>query len=311
MLLWQVFSQILLPLLALIGLGWILDRVCRLDLTTLVRLNLLLVVPAFIFHQVVTSSLRAGFALRVMAFTLSVVASMYLAGLLIGKIRGDSPQQIRGLQLATMFFNSGNYGVPLMTLAHPATGPILQVFVVLTQNVTLFTLGLTLTSGPRGTLRNALLPILKQPSIWAVSAALLVRILEIPVTSWRWFWVPVDYLHNALVGLALVTLGAQLSQTRPPRSFSRLSWALGIRLLGGPLAALCLARLFHFHGEQAAILILSASFPTAVNTALLAHEFDADAEFATAAVFYSTLLSLGSVSLLILALRIPGIQGLL
>jgi hypothetical protein len=30
-----------------------------------------------------------------------------------------------------MFYNSGNYGVPLMTLAFPATGPLLQVFVVL------------------------------------------------------------------------------------------------------------------------------------------------------------------------------------
>ena len=153
------------------------------------------------------------------------------------------------------------------------------------------------------------MPILKQPSIWAVSAALLVRITEVPVTSWRWFWVPVDYLHNALVGLALVTLGAQLSQTRPPENFSRLTWALLLRLLGGP--AIALVRLFDFHGEQAAILILSTSFPTAVNTALLAHEFDADAGFATAAVFYSTVLSLLSVSLLIVLLRLPGVLNFL
>ncbi len=309
MLLWQVFSQILLPILALIGLGWVLDRVCQLDLTTLVKLNIFLVVPAFIFHQVVTSSLGAAFALRVMGFTLAVMAAMFLASWLIGKFRRDPPQQIRSLQLATMFFNSGNFGVPLMALAYPATGPILQVFVVLTQNVTLFTLGLALTSGPQTSLRNALIPILKQPSIWAVSAALVVRMTDLPVTSWRWFWVPVDYLHNALVGLALVTLGAQLSQTRPPKSFSRLSWALVLRLLGGPLAALALTSLLHFHGEEAAILVLSASFPTAVNTALLAYEFQADAGFATAAVFYSTLLSLLSVSLLIVLLRLPQIQA--
>jgi predicted permease len=309
--LWQVFSQILLPILALIGLGWVLDRVCQLDLTTLVKLNIFLVVPAFIFHQVVTSSLGASFALRVMGFTLAVVAAMFLGSWCIGKLRRDTPPQIRSLQLATMFFNSGNFGVPLMALAYPAMGPILQVFVVLTQNVTLFTLGLALTSGPQTSLRKALMPILKQPSIWAVSAALMVRITEVPVTSWRWFWVPVDYLHNALVGLALVTLGAQLSQTRPPENFSRLTWALLLRLLGGPAIALLIVRLFDFHGEQAAILILSTSFPTAVNTALLAHEFDADAGFATAAVFYSTVLSLLSVSLLIVLLRLPGVLNFL
>jgi malate permease and related proteins len=48
---------------------------------------------------------------------------------------------------------------------------------------------------------------------------------------------------------------------------------------------------------------VSASFPTAVNTALLAHEFNADSQFAAAAVFYSTLLSMLTVTLLIALLH--------
>ena len=42
MLLWTVFTQVLLPILVLFGLGWLLDRRARLDITTLVKLNIYL-----------------------------------------------------------------------------------------------------------------------------------------------------------------------------------------------------------------------------------------------------------------------------
>lgn len=50
-------------------------------------------------------------------------------------------------------------------------------------------------------------------------------------------------------------------------------------------------------------MVLSSSFPTAMNTALIAHEFKSDSHFA-AAVFYSTLVSVISVTLLIALLRV-------
>jgi len=112
------------------------------------------------------------------------------------------------------------------------------------------------------------------------------------------------YSSDAVVAFALVTLGAQLSQTPARQSFSRLGWALGIRLLAAPLLAFLLVRLFGFEGEEATVMIVSTAFPTAVNTALLAHEFKADAHFAAAAVFYSTLFSMVTVTVLIAVLRV-------
>jgi predicted permease len=117
--------------------------------------------------------------------------------------------------------------------------------------------------------------------------------------------VPLHYIAAGLVPFALVTLGAQLSQTKHEAGHrARLGWALGLRLAAGPLLALLLVRLFGFHGTEAAVMILSSSFPTAVNTALLAHEFRADAGFAAAAVFYSTIGSMFTVTALVVALRL-------
>ncbi len=191
-----------------------------------------------------------------------------------------------------------------MALAFPGAGPLLQVFIVLTQNVTTFSVGLLLAAATERSGWRILLPVLRQVSIWAVAAALLVRAFDIPVQSWPWLWTPLNYLSAALIGVALVTLGAQLSQTQPAQPWRRLSWALALRLLASPAIALLLVPLFGFRGEYAAIMILSASFPTAVNVALLAHEFKADAQFAAATVFYSTLLSMITVTALVAILRL-------
>ena len=285
------------------SIGWLFDRKFNLDLGTLVKLNIYLFVPAFIFVQVVSSQLTAGIALRVMAFTLSIIAGMFLLSLAVGKFCSYPTPRVRSLQLATMFYNSGNYGIPLMTLAFPATGPALQVFIIVTQNVSTFTVGLALAvSANRPGWRN-LLPVLRQVSLWAVTSAILTRTFNIPVTQWTWFWVPLRYLAAGLVGVALVTLGAQLSKTEHAQLWRRLSWALTLRLLGGPFLACMLVPLFGFKGETASVMVLSSSFPTAVNTALLAHEFKADSHFAAAAVFYSTVLSMITVPLVIGALR--------
>jgi malate permease and related proteins len=53
----------------------------------------------------------------------------------------------------------------------------------------------------------------------------------------------------------------------------------------------------------AASLVLAAGAPTAVNTALLAHEFGGDVSFATSAVYYSTILSLLTTTLNLMLLR--------
>ncbi|RFC43734.1 MAG: hypothetical protein DVB28_001355 [Verrucomicrobia bacterium] len=312
MLLWKVFSQVLLPILVLVGFGWMLDRRSRLDLNTLIKLNIYVFVPAFIFREVVTSSLGAGFAVRVMGFTACIQAGMFLMSALVSHFCGYERRQARALQLATMFYNSGNYGVPLMTLAFPLTGPLLQVFVLLTQNICTFTVGVFLASSTTKTHSGwrTFLPMLRQISLWAVASALVVRWWEVPVSEWRWLWVPVEYLHHALVGVALVTLGAQLSQTRVQQNAGRLSWALGLRLLVGPVLACLLCSRFGFRGEEAVVMVVSSAFPTAVNTALLAHEFQADSQFATAVVFYSTLASMFTVTCLIAVLRVPEVLAL-
>src|SRR5258708_35865754 len=192
------------------GFGWVIDRRSRLDLNSLVKLNIYLFVPAFIFVHVVDSNLGGAAAARIMGFTVSIIASMFVLSALVGRFMGYSAGHTRALQLATMFYNSGNYGIPLMALAYPGVGPLLQVFIVLTQNICTFTVGLALAASTHRTGWRLALPMLRQVSLWAVLSAVIVRLFHLPVQEVRWLWVPLHYVSEALVAFALITLGVQL-----------------------------------------------------------------------------------------------------
>jgi malate permease and related proteins len=305
MLIFEVFTQVLLPILAMFACGWVLDRRFNVDLNTVVKLNVTIFVPAFIFTRLVEAQLDHTIALKVILFTICISGGMFVAAAIVAGAMKSTPAQTRGLQIAAMFYNSANYGIPLMALAYPGRAEVLQVFVILVQNVGNFTVGVFLASSANRRGWRAALPALRQVSIYAVAAALLVRTFDIPVMEWRGLWKPLHYFADGLVAMALITLGIQLSKTEHNQRLSHLSWALGLRLVGGPLLAAALVPLFGFRGETAITMILSASFPTAVNTALIAHEMGADHHFAAATVFWSTVMSMITVTLLIVVLRMP------
>jgi predicted permease len=77
-----------------------------------------------------------------------------------------------------------------------------------------------------------------------------------------------------------------------------------LRLWIAPLIAWPLTHAFGFSREASASLILAAAAPTAVNTALLAHEFGGDLSFSTSAVYYSTLISLFTTTVLVYILKL-------
>lgn len=302
-----LFRDICLPIFLIIGAGWLFDRKFRLDLDSLVKLNIYLLVPAFIFVRVTQSPLTGDLAFRIIAFTLCVIAAMGFLSWAYAKIRKLPPASRRALQLSTMFYNCGNYGIPLMALAYPDIAA-LQVFVLMTMNVSTFSLGTLLAASgvtdPDGAPRRRLAVLLRQPSLYAIAIALAVRGLGLSDRVQATFiWEPLVYAERALICIALLTLGVQLSKTKPPRLDASLTWALAQRLLGGPLIALALVPVFGFSGPVAALLILGAGAPTAINTALLAHEFKADARFATAIVFYSTLFSLLTITFILFLLN--------
>ena len=319
MLFGQLFAEVFIPILLVAGFGYGLDRVFRLDLRSLVKLNIYLFVPCFIFVRVVSAELEGAEALRIVILTATMIGLLGVLSLIAARFLGLRAAERKSLQLASMFYNCGNWGIPLMGLAFGREGEAVQIFVLMTMNISTFTIGLWLVSTHRSEeeeggkpsvpVWKTLLPVLRQPALYGVGLGLLVRSFDYPVDEIGPVWEPLQLVAEGLVPFALVTLGVQLSQTKPPPMKGKLTVALVIKLLVGPALAIPLTWAFGFEGVAAAVLILGAGAPAAVNTALLAHEFGADSDFAAAAVFYSTVLSLITSATILTVLKVTIAAG--
>ena len=102
-------------------------------------------------------------------------------------------------------------------------------------------------------------------------------------------WPAVRYASNALVPIALITLGVQLAKTSFEFRNKDVYISNFIRLVGGPLIALAFIYLFGMKGIMAQTIMISSAVPTAVNSALIAVETDNHPDFASQVVMSSTL----------------------
>jgi hypothetical protein len=302
--LWNVVA----PIFLIMVLGFVVQRGVGFDIRSLTKLNFWVFVPAFLFVKFVKSDLSGEQMGAIVAhfcvfFPLLGILTWWISGLL--KMRD---RLRRAFTASVIFYNSGNYGVPVSKLAFGATGESVQAIVIVLQNLTNFSIGLGLHAGARDenqeamSWREQITAIGKMPMIYTFVAALLFRLAQWPIPA------PVDhaltFLADGLVPIALVTLGAQMATLKSYRFTGAMALTLFLRLAFAPLLGFAVVRLLRIEGEVGKLLILSTSFPTAVNAALLAIEYENEPDYASAVVFYSTIASAFSVSLVIFLLRI-------
>ena len=301
----HIFYFIVLPMLLLAGLGFVLQRRLGLDMPTLTRLNFYFVVPAMMFFAVVASPVSGAQAATAAWVSVCMIAAMFILTLAIAVVMRLGATQRRVMVMTTIFHNAGNYGLPLQGLAFETAGLAamamsLQSFVMLTQNVAIFTLGVLLVTGGRQDRhwKDNLLHIVKFPPLYAITAALLTVYfrtkVELPADFSTWispFWKAMLYVKDAFIAVALLTLGAQLATVRRVSQPYPVKTSVFLRLIAGPTVALGLVLLFDIRGLLAQVLLIGMATPTGINSMLLCLQFGNHPEYAARAVFYSTILS--------------------
>ena len=289
----------------MVALGYAVQKRVGLDLQTLARLNFYVFVPAFLFVKIYESTLSPADLARIgLHFSLFFVLMGILAWFL-ATVFGLGERMKRALTASVIFYNSGNYGIPVAQLAFGGAALPLQVqaAMVMLQNITTFTVGVFIMAGGRGARRrDTLLEIFKLPMIYVLALAAIMRYFG---------WAPLPpintalhFVADALVPIAVVTLGAQMAGLKAPKFGRDLSLSLILRLVAAPILGFVLVWALGIKGLLGQSLMVSTCFPTAVNSALLALQFENEPEFAAAAVFYSTLVSVFTVSATIYAARV-------
>lgn len=297
-----ILSNNIGPLVLIIVIGYFLGKKLALDVKTLSRLIIYALTPSVVFIQTYTSQIDITL-LYVLVFAISMPFMFGAIGLLISKIRKFESGKQGAFINSLMFYNSANFGLPLIILVfsgmpyiiggetpYLAYATTVQSVVLIVQSLTMNTIGYFMASDKTKGFKEAIKHTLSLPVIYAIPAALLLKYLVKYDLTQNPLWTGIAYMKNGLVPVALLALGAQLSNCK--LKFANFDALLSniIRLLGAPFIAFVFIKLLNITGVAAQTLMISTSVPTALNTALIAVERDNHPEFASQIVLGSMLL---------------------
>lgn len=301
----EVFARVMVPILVIVGAGYLFRSLTDLDVRPMSRISLYLLSPALIFTSLVEAEIAGGETLRVTLFMLLLVAAMAALSLLSGLVFGFSRQTNTAMMLCTMFSNTGNYGLPLAYFAFGQRGFEGAVLFFVLQGVLVQTLGVYLAGAGQEGWRSGLVRLMLMPQIYAVGAALLLRQIgpEMVTSSesvLNDIYQGIALMGEATIPVLLVILGVQLAESRIESADGlQISVATIIKLFIAVPISYGLARLVGLDELSTKLAVVLGSMPTAVNVTILAVEFDLRPKMVSGVVSVSTALSLVTLTVLL------------
>lgn len=283
------FANNILPIILLSGAGFALGKLLHIEPRSLGRVVFYVFSPVLIFDVLVQNQLELTQAAVVIAFALCFILLIGALTFVLGYLFRLERTALVAILITTMFANTGNYGLPLVSFAFGEEALSYAGIYFITTTVLFYTFGVFLASLGHMTFREALVGIFRIPMMYAVVLAILINIsnIEIPVPVAR----AVELAAGGTIPLMLVLLGVQLTQVEFSGSQRALQLSVSLRLIVAPLMALAFAALFGLQGFSHQASVTQASMPSMVSATVLAAEYNLDAKLVTAVVFISTLLS--------------------
>jgi malate permease and related proteins len=283
------FANNILPIILLSGAGFILGKLLDIEPRSLGRVVFYVFSPVLLFNLLVQNQLKVSEAAVVIVFALCFILMIGILTFLLGIVLKLERPALIAILITTMFANTGNYGLPLVSFAFGEQALSYAGIYFATTTLLFYTLGVFLASLGHMTFRQAALGLFKIPTMYAVLLAILINIwrIEIPVPVAR----AVELAADGTIPLMLILLGVQLTQVEFSGNQRALQLSVSLRLIIAPLAALLFAALFGLQGFSRQASVTEASMPSMVSATVLATEYNLDAKLVTAVVFISTLLS--------------------
>ncbi len=299
----NIIINVILPIFLQIGVGYLLQKKFHMNTSTLVKLQFYIFLPALLFTNFYETTVQSNIIFPIVCIVLIIFVVLLLISLGVGRLFHFSKRVKSSFINSVVLINSGNYCIPLLTFLFTddsrliAAALSVQIVILLTQNVLTNTFGIFFANAGKKTILQSLLETFKIPMIYAVIVAFIFRFFNIGV--YEPVWDALITIRNGMVPLALITLGAQLANTKMNFKLPKVYLSNLLRLIIAPLLAYIFVVLFSIDKIDplaAQVIIICCGAPTAVNTVLLAIEYDNEPELSSQIVFSSTVFSAITVS---------------
>lgn len=285
----STFANNILPILLLGGAGFALGKLLHIDSRSLGRVVFYIFSPVLIFNLLLQNHLNWSEAIGVISLTLGTVTVMGLLTWLLAMLFHLERPVLMAVLITTMFGNTGNYGLPLVSFAFGEKALSYAGIYFVTTTFLFYSVGVLIASLGHMNLKEAILGLFKIPTLYAVVLSLLINSFGIQVPG------PVDrtiqLAAGATIPLMLILLGVELTRVEFSGSLRAMQVSVALRLLIAPAVALVLAALLGIQGFARQGSVTEASMPSMVSATVLATEYQLDSKLITAIIFISTLLS--------------------
>ncbi|MEE6449994.1 AEC family transporter [Gottfriedia acidiceleris] len=285
----KLLLEVMLPLFFYVILGFLFNHLFKLHLRTLTTLLVYLFLPVAVFMKIYDSPLSGKVAGGVLFYLVIQFVSMSLISTLICRWRGIEKSMQGTFANSIALNNSGNLGLPVNALVFKNDPFALSigVLIVLFQNIMTFTVGVY-NAEASVQMKEAILKMLKLPIIYSVALGFILQLSHVKLN--HELVTILNPITESFAPFALITLGAQLAESGKEISWNNLAISNFLRLIGGPIIAFALIKIFGFEGVVAKALFIGSAFPSSRNSALLSFK-GKHASFAAQTVITSTILS--------------------
>lgn len=291
-----------LPAFLIAAVGYLAGKKFRLDTQTLSRVCLYILVPALTFNSLVTSKVDLRVAWRVVLAALIFPFAQIALFLPLFRLLKWDQTRSRAMLLSSIFTNAGNYGLPVCLFAFGQEGMDLGVVFMVAQTLMVYSLGVYIAASSQMSPGTAMKQVLRMPAVYAAVAGMIVRTMDVPIPDI--LGRPMGLLSQAAVPVFLLLLGLQLIGS----GGSRESWkvpliVVPLRLVVAPVIAGLIGTAIGLSGLAWKILVLQGAMSTPVNAMVIAQEFGAEPATVSRVTAASTVASVLTLTLWIMALR--------
>lgn len=288
----DLLMRVTLPIVALIAAGRLFQPRLKLDVGSLNRLQVMVVMPAFLLHSLSTAKQPISAVWPTVGFMAVLFACLILLGWAAAVVF-RLPREYRPiLALATVYANVGFFGMALVQLAFPADFILQQSVITSLMTMLIVTVGVWLlapageSAGLFGRLRQAF----ETPVIPAVVLGLALRGFEVelpPVLG-----LPIKMMGSIFTPLALYTLGAQLAETGEGRIAPLpMTLVMVLKLVAAPALTWGLALLMGVPKDLTGLYVAGAATPVGVLLGVYCAEYQRHPRFMASAILWSTIAS--------------------
>lgn len=293
----SIFIDVVLPVFCVVAIAYVAGPRLGLKVQTLSKTAYYILIPSFTFNMISKADISLDTAARMIGFVATSQLLFVLIGFVAARLLKASRKMTAAIIMVLVFANIGNFGLALIDfkLGSQALVPATIYFVLVV--ISAFIICEASAGWAGGERMSAMWSVFKTPGLIVVAPALIFAMGDIPqpLILQR----VVGLLGGAMIPAMLLILGLQLAESGRLKLTREVAVVTALRLAGGPAVAFLVVDLFGITGLARATGVLQLSMPVAIIVSIIAMEHGVATKFVTATIFYSTLCSLVSLTLLL------------